>query len=465
MRASRLLLLVVASGCGDDATSLPDAGPMADAGPAEDAGPPPSPAIAFFAGGPGEERAVSRLRYGDAFTVRVTGLVAGEQATVRASVWGYRSEAVFEADAEGTLDLARDAPISGSYQGVDRDGPVWSMVRESDDVGRTFGVDFAVEREGAVVAEATLDRPPLDLELDREVVSEDGLVAVLYTPEGPGPHPAVVVFGGSEGGIDSAEFNAARFGALGYAALAVAYFGLPGLPDTLTDVPLEYFDRALDWLAARPGIDGERIALSGGSRGGELVLMIAARRPDVRAVIAEVPSGVRWGSAGLEGRAAWTVGGEPLPYLDAPPDAEAAREMLPGGGTGYRFTPIFEAALATATAAELEAAAIPVEDAEAAILLLGGADDGLWPSCALAGIAMERLEASGHAAEHGDELLCFEETGHFIGMPGWATTESYAFPDDRFGAWLVMGGTAAGTAHAQRVADDRIRAFLDEHLR
>ena len=49
---------------------------------------------------------------------------------------------------------------------------------------------------------------------------------------------AVLVFGGSEGGL-ATSLLAARFAADGYPALALAYFREPGLPQTLTNIPLE----------------------------------------------------------------------------------------------------------------------------------------------------------------------------------------------------------------------------------
>ena len=58
----------------------------------------------------------------EAFTVRATGLRAGERVVIRATtrdstqrVW--RAEADYEADARGEIDLARDPSLGGSYTG------------------------------------------------------------------------------------------------------------------------------------------------------------------------------------------------------------------------------------------------------------------------------------------------------------------------------------------------------------
>jgi dienelactone hydrolase len=101
-------------------------------------------------------------------------------------------------------------------------------------------------------------------------VSANGLVGELYTPAGPGPvRGAILVLGGSEGGLGGASPEARDLARHGYAALALAYFGAPGVPDALTNIPLEYFKTALDFLRDRAGVDPHRIGIVGTSKGGE----------------------------------------------------------------------------------------------------------------------------------------------------------------------------------------------------
>jgi dienelactone hydrolase len=52
-------------------------------------------------------------------------------------------------------------------------------------------------------------------------------------------HPGVILIGGSEGGLH--EVDAALLAAHGFSVLALAYFGMPGVPPTIVDIPLEYF--------------------------------------------------------------------------------------------------------------------------------------------------------------------------------------------------------------------------------
>jgi uncharacterized protein len=88
----------------------------------------------------------------------------------------------------------------------------------------------------------------------------------MYSPaRTPAATSAVLVLGGSEGGLPVRlpEALASR----GHPTLAVAYFGLAGLPRTLANIPLEYFVTSLRWLARQPGVDPKRIVVVGASRG------------------------------------------------------------------------------------------------------------------------------------------------------------------------------------------------------
>src|SRR5207253_361931 len=92
------------------------------------------------------------------------------------------------------------------------------------------------------------------------------------------------------------------------------------------------------------------------------------------------------------------------------------------------------------------------------LLLLGGSDDQLWPSCTFLQRAVDRLTASGHDAAHQDEGVCFPAAGHGFMMAGVPTTQSMWAPID--GQLYALGGTAEGNAHAARARADKVKAFL-----
>jgi uncharacterized protein len=66
-------------------------------------------------------------------------------------------------------------------------------------------------------------------------VATNGLVAVLFVPaDAKGPLPAIIILGGSEGGMGAASARDGRVIAQhGYVTLQLAYFDAPGLPKGL----------------------------------------------------------------------------------------------------------------------------------------------------------------------------------------------------------------------------------------
>ncbi len=63
-----------------------------------------------------------------------------------------------------------------------------------------------------------------------------------------------------------------------------------GIVGTL--IPVEYFGRATKWLANREEIRLGTLGIAGGSRGGELALLIASTFPEIRAVVGWAPEGI-----------------------------------------------------------------------------------------------------------------------------------------------------------------------------
>lgn len=432
----------------------------------------PSPVIQFFtkATVDSAETEATSAFWSDIVIARVSGLAPGSSVALRSTLrmpdGHYGSHARFEANEAGEVDTSRDAPLEGTWEGADPEGLIWSMTKvntQPEEPLELWSMRVDAEIDDVNVAGATLVRYLVSDNVHRVALNQDGLVGAMYAPTDGEKHPVVVTFGGSEGGLLSAETDAAYLAGLGYTALGLAYFNSTGLPNSLSEIPLEYFERAMSWLDGRPEADATKLALMGGSRGGELALLLGATFPRVSAVVARVPSGVLWGAPQFSGpeKASWTLEGEPLPFVpmvDAAPTSIADTD----GTKLWAYTPTFHAALGAATAAQIDAATPRVENTKGPILLIGGADDQVWPSCALAEYAMARLDE--HKKTHEDELLCIPDAGHLIGIPGSPTTGSYRAYHSLMGRWLALGGTPKSIAKANREADTKIRAFLARAL-
>ena len=122
------------------------------------------------------------------------------------------------------------------------------------------------------------------------------LAAWWYLPEGPGPHPAVVMAHGF-GAVK--EMFLDRFAeCFAQAGLAVLVFDHRGFGASTGDAPRQEADpilqardyrHAITWLCARPEVDAERIGIWGSSYSGGHVLQVASVDKRVRCVVSQVP--------------------------------------------------------------------------------------------------------------------------------------------------------------------------------
>jgi dienelactone hydrolase len=286
------------------------------------------------------------------------------------------------------------------------------------------------------------------------VVREDGLVATLFLPASPPPHPVVITLGGSGPGIFA--MPGPPLASHDIAVLAIAYFGMEGLPAELERIRLEYFGSAIQWLGRRDDLRPGALAVAGGSRGGELALLVAATYPEVRAVVGWAPSGVVYGGLSKNTEppvAAWCHEGRDLPFagFDGTAVDWSRRPIC--------LTPGFVAALSdTAT---VSAAEIPVERINGPVLLISGSDDQVWPASLLSEVAVRRLRECGHpfSVEH----ICYEGAGHGIVPPHPYLRSSVThFVHPVTGYDFELGGTPELNAKASADSWERVVKFLDD---
>ena len=268
----------------------------------------------------------------------------------------------------------------------------------------------------------------------QQSVTESGLVADLFHDGTAEPRRAIIMLGGSEGGrmwsrpkrLLNALVNR------GYSVLSLAYFKERGLPDSLEEIPLEYFETAFAWLAQQPTIMPERYGLIGGSKGAEAALLLASRYSQVEVVVALTPSSVVWSGIpknrfdlSKHRKSSWSYQGEGLPFLAVEFSRSDWWSLLT-----LRLRKKGEEALRNE--ANVEEATIPVEDCRCAILLLSGRRDQVWPTMMMCDQIMRRLNEAKYP--HPYEHVAYN-TGH-IGLvrnkDGWR--KALTFLDTHFEA-------------------------------
>lgn len=370
----------------------------------------------------------------------------------------WASEMDVVASADGVADLGDD-PM----------GPLWRLAPvDSPSVDR-----FAASWEGfEVVVEAsdgagghgavTLRRRRAAPGVRREEVDTDGLVATTFVPAGDGPHPGVVMFHGSGGGVAGLEPSGALLASHGYATLVVGWFGAGDTPADIRRIPVESLARGVTSLRADERTDATRVAALGTSAGGEACMALCSTQPhlELGAVITIAGSSVAW-QALVDGRppkeSRYTLSGVDLPW--APVDStKMLTEMLvenPIRRLLHRQPEMhtlaaYESGLHSKGAAS---AGFAVERVDAPLLLLAGDDDEVWPSAEMAAAMAER-----RGTRPTDRLVVLPGTGHISLRP----------PDQpatvlRSGQ-LVFGGDSHAFADAMSTCWRELLAHLDTHL-
>jgi len=249
--------------------------------------------------------------------------LAGTTQDLWVPVWreaGARHEAEGDRlEAQGDTALARGSYLQAkTYYSIGRFPGAITPVKAgiSDDCNRAYQK-----------ASAHLD-PPIQVvgvpHEGKEIVSHYRAPATAGPDD---PVPAVLVMCGADMFKEDRGWAADMSLDNGMAALVMDAPGTGENPFPWAPESVTAWEAALDWLAARPEVDGERIGAFGISRGGYSVMQLAGVAPEkVQAVAANAghPFGYRMSDAELDvfvenanKRASW-VFGEP----DGPPAFE-----------------------------------------------------------------------------------------------------------------------------------------------
>ncbi len=290
------------------------------------------------------------------------------------------------------------------------------------------------------------DAPVPDIVREDVELRSDDLYGDYFPAMSIEPAPAILLLGGSEGSLGTAaRRDALALREEGYHVLQISYYRAPGQPENLEMIPLETFDRALEWLKQRDEVQADRIGIYGTSKGAEAALIVASRHPEIGAVVVTVPSsvswqGINWAFDGRVPEASWSLDGAPYPALPYGAwDPELGLYSLYANGL--------------AAVEDHPETLIAVEKTLAPMLLICGGADTLWPSCPMSEQIRTRAESAGNEDV---TLLTYPEAGHFAGGKPGDMPEGAEEPD--------YGGTARANYDSQTDSWPRILDFLDESL-
>lgn len=250
--------------------------------------------------------------------------------------------------------------------------------------------------------------------MERITVEQEGFFGIFHPAARPKDSgKAVIVIGGSEGNENIPMQVGAMFAKRGITALGICYWNVEGLPKALIRVPIDPFEKAIQWLKGK-GYD--QIFIYGISEGGKLALLCASLMPEISGVIAISPMHCLWGGMrGNKGMTAktftnvseFTYKGRDFPCMAAELKYGPAIKNLILHRQ-FELAYMYENPLKHFD----EQTAIHVEDINGDILFIYAAEDLMWPSAAAVDYMAERLKQ--HHFKHKVDVLKYEKASHIL---------------------------------------------------
>ncbi|XP_009998053.1 PREDICTED: putative acyl-coenzyme A thioesterase 6 [Chaetura pelagica] len=210
-----------------------------------------------------------------------------------------------------------------------------------------------------------------------------------------------------------------------------------------TELHLEYFEEAVNYMLQHPQVKGPGIGLLGYSKGADLSLAMAAFLKNISAV------------ASLNGPVAITA--VPLCYKD---------KTIPPLPFDERRIKVTDSHILDSSEGSIDPfqapgnqSLIPLEKVEAQLLFIVGQDDHVINSEYYAMAACKLLQAQG---KENFQILSYSGTGHCIDPPFFPLYATGKHPI--FHKWAVLGGEHRAHSKAQVHAWLQIQAFFNKYL-
>ncbi|XP_078262422.1 acyl-coenzyme A thioesterase 5-like [Rhinoraja longicauda] len=396
--------------------------------------------------------------------IRVAGLSRHQEVTLRAHALGgmdqlFLSCAHYRADSRGLLDISQSPSLGGDYLGVVPMGFLWTLspatmempyqkLRPHTDLTHApMRIELSLHSghsqfrifPGLVLAKQTIERWYSKPGVRWIKLKEGNIRGSLFLPPGNGPFPGVIDLFGDEGGLT--EFRACLLANRGFVTLALPYFGFEDLPHALSDIHLEYFEEAVDYLQKHPKVKGSGVGVIGSSKGADLALSMITFIPKVVASVC------------ISGCNANTL--SDLYYKDV--HLSSVNYNL--DGIVRLESGVLDVSETLSNPQENPKSIIPLENAEGHILFVVGENDKIWNSTIFAEEAIKRLKSH---RKNNYELLSYPGTGHHIEPP--CSPFCFALIDQLLGHPVLSGGEPIKHCYAQQDSWQKIQQFLHSHL-
>jgi len=241
-------------------------------------------------------------------------------------------------------------------------------------------------------------------------VKNDGFYGELFEPEeNLYPNKALILCTGSDGDFNMVRTLSNGLSEYGITVLGLGYFKVKGTPLVLNQIPLEYMERAGNYLKSE---GYEKVGIWGFSAGSVYALLSGVKFPDLFSlIIASSPGNYVFEPiiVGMNKKSIFTYQGQDIPYEPLPKHIDYLRLVyLMIRDLEPNYLDIYEPAVTTASEEHL----IPVEKMKARLIMFAGKLDHCWGSVKAGEAIMDRLDSKNYTYPY--ELVLCEYGGHVM---------------------------------------------------
>lgn len=409
----------------------------------------------------------SRGLVDERFTVLVRRLPPIQQVTLHSQIHSedgdlWEAFSHYVSGTTGAVNVANDASLGGTYDGVEPMGLLWSIrpvpgsrtglrLRKKD-IHTPMLVHISVYqghlsqsfKDQTALTSVVIERWYMAPGVRRVEFTEGGVTGTLFLPPGPGPFPALLDLWGGGGGL--VEYRSALLASRGYVSLALEYMTPKTSQKETVHVGNAYFEAAFKVLQEHPQVCADRVAIMGLSFGTSVALGMAVYSKVIQPRCLVCLSGSHV---------------QPVKGSLADVFAEINKNV---GNTRYdeENRVIWRDLLLPIPSDPLKK--VDMGQLKCPLLLIVGEDDQNWPASESAEDMKEMMERAGNS--HLLTILSYPGAGHLIEPPysPHIRASNFMTAESRQKVLVLWGGETVPHSHAQEDSWKRTLDFLEEHL-